>query len=163
MIANRENQRKSIPAAVFTIVNPAAAEITACRLRQFLNDTIGTDASPSDLAWMDILPPTHDRRFVDNLSRAFPGIPLSASDLTSLSLTTSGPGLFSVTCGQLTLVCVVGPRNGAADACAFLPLWASRGAASESPPWLFGFDADEVIRALEDLLGRQAPRDPAYR
>ena len=71
MVANRENQRKSIPAAVFTIVNPAAAEITACRLRQFLNDTIGTDASPSDLAWMEILSPTHDRRFVDNLSRAF--------------------------------------------------------------------------------------------
>ena len=154
MIPDRENQGKSSTNPIFVTANPAPADITACRLRQFLDDTIGTDAGPSDFTWMEILPPTHDYRVIEALRRAFRGIPLSASDMTALSLTTSGPRLFSVTCGQLTLVCVVGPRNGAADACAFLPLWASRGAASESPPWLFTFDVAAVIRAVEDLIRR---------
>ncbi len=154
MISDRENQGNPHTKPIFTIVNPSAAEITACRLRQFLDDTIGADAGPSDCTWMEILPPVRDGRIVEALRQAFPGIPLSASDLTALSLTTSGPRLFSVTCGQLTLVCVVGPRNGAADECAFFPLWASLDATTDPPAWLFAHDAAAVIRAVEDLIRR---------
>ena len=39
MIPDREHQGKPQTNPIFTIVNPAAAEITACRLRQFLDDT----------------------------------------------------------------------------------------------------------------------------
>ena len=157
MIPDRENQDNPHTNPIFTIVNPASAEITACRVREFLDDTIGTDASLSDFAWVEVLPPTHDRRFVDNLRRAFRGIKLSASDKTSISFSPREPRLFSVICGQLTLVCVVGPRNGAAADCAFLPLWTPREPATEPPPWLFTFDAAAVIHAVEDLRRRRAP------
>ena len=157
MIPDRENQGNPHTNPIFTIVNPSAAEITACRLRRFLDDTIGADALPSDLAWMEILPPTHDRRFVDNLSRAFPEIPLSASDRTALSFSPREPRLFTVVCGPLTLVCVVGPSNGSAADCAFLPLWTTGEPATEPPPWLFTFDVAAVIHAVEDLRRRRAP------
>ena len=74
--------------------------------------------------------------------------------MTSLAFNTSGPRVFTVDCGNLTLVCVVGPRNGAGDECAFFPLWASRGVATDPPAWLFAHDAAAVIRAIEDLIRR---------
>ena len=130
-------------------VGPRAA------VQTFLRDTLGDDWHRSvSEDWTTVLSPTRDQRFVDGLRRGFRGIPLSASDMTSLSFNTSGPRVFAVACGLLTLVCVVGPRNGAADECAFLPLWASLDAASESPPWLFTFDVAAVIRAIEDLIRR---------
>ena len=56
MTVDRLNQRNSVRTPVFTIVNPAAAEITACRLRQFLDEAIGTDRGRSAFgAWVEVL------------------------------------------------------------------------------------------------------------
>jgi hypothetical protein len=155
MIPQREAQDKRITTPADAIAIRTWAEITARRLCQFLDETLGVGRWRKALdAWIEIVVSTHDRQFVDNLRRAFPGIPLDTSDTVHAFCSRRDPRLLIVACGHLTIFFVVGPRNDAADQCVFLPLWTASGATPNPPTWLYAFDVDGVICALEGLLGR---------
>jgi hypothetical protein len=149
MITEREHQGKP--------VTFQATQASAQRLRQFLEDALGdTSWYAASHAWVDAVPTTRDPQFVEDLRRAFRGVPLGRSDTVHVSFNANEPRLWKVACGRLTLVCVFAPRNGAVDDCAFLPLWSGLGSSMEPPPWLFVFDVAAVIRAIEDVIARRA-------
>ena len=127
-------------AAKSLLIGECESSVPTC-LQRFLRDTLGDHWRGSvHQPWITILPPTRDHAFVNSLQRAFPGIPLGTSDRTSVFCSTSGPGLFTLEVGRLTLVCVIGPHNRAADDFALLPLWSSRMPTSGALEWLFAFD-----------------------